>query len=236
MAPLHEADRITGPASRIERSAVVLLVALVAMACGCATPPPPVDAQAAETDTPRRIYVVRHDWHTGVVVPAADIPAGAWPARREFATAEYFEVGWGDRAYYQADDAGIWLGLRALLWPAPGVLHIVAFSGPVDQAFRASEIVELRLSVRGLAQLVAKVADSHELNEAGQPIVFGPGRYGASRFYASRENFHLFRTCNVWTASLLREAGVPLPEAPTLTAAELMSQLRPLGRVIRSAP
>jgi hypothetical protein len=51
--------------------------------------------------------------------------------------------------------------------------------------------------------------------------------------YASRETFHLFRTCNVWTAALVREAGVPAQ--PTLLADTLMAQLRPHAKVIRTA-
>lgn len=189
-----------------------------------------------QTDAPHPIYVVRHDGHTGIVVSAADVPEDAWPARREFATAEYFEVGWGDRAFYQAADPGVWLGLRALFWPAPGVLHIVAFSGPIEQTFGASEIIELRVSARGVERLVAMIRDSHELDESGQAIAFGPGRYRTSRFYASREKFHLFKTCNVWTAALLHEAGVPVSAGQAITAGNLMRQLRPRGRLIQSAP
>ena len=228
----HNASR---PA--IERfAAVQLLLVLVAVVSGCETPAARVDALAVETSAPHHIYVVRHQRHTGIVVPAADVPENDWPARRDFATAEYIEVGWGDRAYYQAADPGVWLGLRALFWPTPGVLHLVAFSGPVEQTFGASEILELRVSARGFERLVAMIRDSHELDELGRPIAFGPGLYGTSRFYASREKFHLFKTCNVWTATLLRETGVPVTAAQALTADSLMRQLRPRGRLIRSAP
>ena len=98
--------------------ALGLALALAVLACGCAAQSNPgtlpgADAQA----TTHRVHVVRHGWHSGIVVRAADVPMQAWPARREFADAEYLEVGWGDRAYYQAPDPSAWLGLRALLWP-----------------------------------------------------------------------------------------------------------------------
>jgi len=64
--------------------------------------------------------------------------------------------------------------------------------------------------------------------------VLGLGLYGRSRFYASRERFHLFKTCNVWVATALREAGLPLTPTLTVSADALMARLRALGRVHRA--
>ena len=219
-------------------SAVVFLLPFAAAlisACAAAVPTisasPPVEAGAQRT-----IHVVRHGLHTGIAVRAADVPEGAWPARHDFSGADYLEVGWGDRAYYQAPDPDAWLALRALFWPTPGVLHVVGFSGPVERQFPGAEIVELHLSRQGLARLIDYVRESHELDPFGAPIALGRGLYGASRFYASREEFHFLKTCNVWTARVLREAGVSLPSVPTLTASGLISRLRAHGRTIGPAP
>ncbi|MDP1900369.1 MAG: DUF2459 domain-containing protein [Rubrivivax sp.] len=211
----------------------LLLLAAGLLATGCAAQP---SHDAPAQATPHRIHVVRHGWHSGIVVRAADVPEDAWPARREFAGAEYLEVGWGDRAYYQAPDPSVWLGLRALLWPTPGVLHMAAFSGPVQTYFPAAEIVALQITTQGLARLVAAIAASHELDAAGRPMPLGPGLYGSSRFYASREPFHLFATCNVWTAAMLRHAGVPVSPVLSQTSGALFAQLRSRGLVLQAAP
>ena len=226
---------MTGSAGRL--AALLLLLALVLLAPGCAAQSNPAAAAAADAQsTMHRVHVVRHGWHSGIVVRAADVPEHAWPARREFIGAEHLEVGWGDRAYYQAPDPSLWLGLRALLWPTAGVLHMVAFSGPVERYFASAEIVALQLTPQGFARLVAAVSASHELDAAGQPIPLGPGLYGTSRFYASRDTFHLFATCNVWIAAMLREAGVPVSPALSPTSGALFAQLRRHGQVIRPAP
>lgn len=217
------------------RSLLLTLLAIATIVSGCAAPVMHGDPSSMDTAHPHSIYVVRQPWHTGIVVLAADVPANAWLARRDFPDAAYLEVGWGDRAYYQAADPGVWLGLRALFWPTPGVLHVAAFNGPVERTFGSTEILELRVSARGLARLVEVVRDSHELDASGRPIALGPGLYGASRFYASREKFHLFKTCNVWTASVLLEAGIPVSPGLAFSASNLMTQLRPSGRVIRPA-
>ena len=216
---------------------LLLLLAFVVLASGCAAQSNPGALTAADAQAKtHRVLVVRHGWHSGIVVRAADVPVQAWPARREFIGAEHLEVGWGDRAYYQAPDPSLWLGLRALLWPAAGVLHVVAFSGPVERYFASAEIVALQLTPQGFARLVAAISASHELDAAGQPIPLGPGLYGTSRFYASREAFHLFATCNVWVAAMLREAGVPVSPALSLTSGALFTQLRRHGQGARPAP
>ncbi len=170
------------------------------------------------------VLVVSHGWHSGLVIPAAVIDDDAWPARREFPDAEHFEVGWGDRAYYQASDPGLWAGLRALLWPSPGVLHIVALRGAPSQHFPGAPRVTLHITREGAQRLVAAIAASHERDGEGQPIAFGPSLYGQGRFYASVERFHLFATCNVWVASRLRDAGVAVRPALALTTGLLFSQ------------
>ena len=83
----------------------------------------------------------------------------------------------------------------------------------------------------GLQRLLEHLRQSHELDGAGQPVTLGLGLYGHSRFYASREQFHLFKTCNVWVATALQAAGVQVTPALTLTSERLMVQLRPLAKV-----
>ena len=235
--------------SPIARAAALSLMLAV---MGCAAPAR-TSAPAFGAPAPaHRINVVFHGWHSGIALPAADLPPQAWPAQRDFPNFEHFEVGWGDRAYYMAPEGSLWLGLRALLWPTPGVLHVAAFNGPPERYFAEAAVVELDVSAAGFAALVAAVRDSHErapapLDRFGRdaqpsagapdwPPSLGPGQHGASRFYASRERFHLFRTCNVWVASVLAVAGVPLRPAAALSAGALFAQLRPHGRVLRAPP
>ena len=215
-------------------TALLLLAGLAACA---ATPIAPAPSTASTEAPPaaRTLHVVGHGWHTSIVLRAADVLTDAWPARADFPDAQYLEIGWGNRDYYQATDPGVWLALKAAFWPAPGVLHVVAFDGAVERYFGAAEVVELTVSEAGLQRLIKHLRASHERDAAGRPIVLGPGLYGRSRFYASRERFHLLKTCNVWVATALREAGLPLTPTLTISAGALMARLRALGRVHRAS-
>ena len=195
----------------------------------CAAPAP--TASAAVSPVTRSVHVVNHGWHTGLVLRGDDVPAAVWPAKADFQGAVHLEVGWGDSAYYRAAEPSAWLALKAVAWPTPGVLHVAMIDGPVERFFADAEVIEIGVSEPGLQRLLEHLRDSHELDAAGRPIALGPGLYGHGRFYASRERFHLFKTCNVWVATALQAAGVPVMPALAITSGRLMAQLRQLARV-----
>lgn len=202
---------------------VRILALLAFLASGCASTGP-APGQASEGPT---IHVAGHGMHTGIIVRAADLPPRAWPAQRDFPRAEYLELGWGDREYYQAEDFSVWLGLRALLWPTESAVHVVAFSGPIERAFPSSEIVPLRVSAQGFERLVRFVGETFQPGPEGNGVYLGPGqRENSSAFYASERDFHLLETCNTWIARALREAGLEVSPRRAITAEGLLSQLR----------
>jgi uncharacterized protein (TIGR02117 family) len=212
-------------------SRLVLLAAIGLVVCACAEP------QVAPRPSPGgspavAIYLVAHEKHTGIAVPRAEISAGLWPESRDFPRADYLEVGWGDRDYYQGRDQGLWGTLKAALWPTPSVLHVVGVRGPVARYFRASEVVELMVSHDGFERLIRYIHDAHERAGAAAAAALGPGLYGESRFYPGWESFHLFRTCNVWTARALRAAGLSIHDS--ITSDGLLSQAREIGKVVNA--
>lgn len=199
---------------------------LVVFACllgsvGCASSPPPRTLGADHT-----IYLVSHGWHAGIVVPWRGETARAWPAGLHLGRARYVEVGWGERDFYPAAEFRLGGALKALFWRNESVLHLVAFDEPVERYFAASERVALRLSVEEYARLVAAIGASFERDKNGRAQVLGAGLYGDSRFYLSRETYHLFRTCNVWSARALRAAGLRFYPAGALSTTALLNQAR----------
>jgi uncharacterized protein (TIGR02117 family) len=172
------------------------------------------------------IYVAGHGLHTGLVVHTDDVPAGLWPARDDFPKSRFLEVGWGDRAYYTHPDPGLWLALRALLWPTDSAVHAVGVPKTVEGEFPGSELVELRVSEAGFARLLTFVAASHARDAQGYAIVLGPGQREHSSFYASERRFHLFETCNTWVARALHAAGLPISPKGVILAEAVMRQVR----------
>jgi uncharacterized protein (TIGR02117 family) len=183
----------------------------------------PVQVAADTTAAVSEIHVVSHGWHAGVVIRRSDIPEGSWPEKRDFRNAEYLEVGWGDRDYYQARDPGLGAMLMAALWPTASVLHVAGFPGPVTGYFPHSAVIVLPVTREGLARLIAYIDAAHDRPDRTPLRPLGPGLYGDSHYYPARGRFHLFNNCNRWTARALRAAGYDIDDS--LTVGGLFTQL-----------
>lgn len=209
------------------RTTSTLLLLLALTAGGCLRPvsslyPPPADDA-------RLIYIVQHNWHAGIVLPRASVPEELWPGPDRFTEARYLEFGWGDAAYYPAEDPGLGLLLRAALWPTPSTLHVAALPASPRRSFPNQPVVAVRLSPEGLARLTAYLRSSYQRNAEGEIVSMGEGLYYRSRFYKARRRYHVFHNCNHWVARALRSAGCPITPAYALTVGLLMRQVRQLG-------
>jgi uncharacterized protein (TIGR02117 family) len=179
---------------------------------------------------------VSHGWHVGMIIRQADIPDDVWPWGRDFPDAEYLEVGWGDRTFYQARNPHWGSALKAALLPTESVLHIFGFNGAVTATFPYAEIIEIELPPAGVSRLAGHVAASYAGDDAGEVGSTGAEFSRNRRFYPSRETYHLFNTCNAWTARALSSAGLPVTPAQAMTAEGLMAQARRIGTVVQSGP
>jgi uncharacterized protein (TIGR02117 family) len=186
--------------------------------CACAAGP-----IALLPDAPAElpVFVVPQGGHTGIAVRRADIPAALVPEKRDFPAADYLEFGWGDREFYMADAPTTGVSFRAAFLPTASAVHVAGVRGDLAAHFPGSEIVELRVSRPALDALLRYVHESFaRAGDAAQPLGRG--------FYPGRDTFHLFRTCNAWTAGALRAAGLPVQSA--LTVEGILAQVRPLSR------
>jgi hypothetical protein len=179
------------------------------------------------------VFVVVHRWHSGVVLPRAALAPAILPEVADFPDADYLEFGWGDRNYYQGR-RGVWVILKGALWPTLGVLHVASCSGRVVTCFPYGRIVSLDVPNSALHRLSETLAGSFQRGEQPKAAPLGPGLYGESRFYPSREKFYFLKNCNTWTARLLQAAGYPIRPASSLTVDALMNQLKAYGTLIQA--
>ena len=202
-------------------------LAALSLVAGCTGPIKALYPPGAG-ETPRSIYVIHHgSLHTGVAVKRSDIPAGLWPAHRDYGKSKYLEVGWGeDDGYRKPLTAAI--AIKALTGSKRTVLLTDGFSA-VGEKVRSPRftVIKVDLSDRGFARLCRHIERTYALDEAGRPIRLGNG------WYRARGTYSAFRTCNTWAAEGLRKAGCPITPAYCLTAGPLLSQVRRFGEVVR---
>ncbi|VAX05274.1 FIG01046148: hypothetical protein [hydrothermal vent metagenome] len=172
--------------------------------------------------TGEEIYVVSHDWHTGFVVPAQRIQDQLPRLKERFGDTPYIEFGWGDRAFYQAEEYTTELMLKAILWPTESVMHAVAVVEKANEYFPNSEVIPLCLSTAEYASLISYIANSFLKDEKGEILPLQDGIYGDSQFYTATGYFSLMNTCNTWTAKGLQSAGFDISPMFKLTADSVM--------------
>ncbi len=200
------------------------------MTAACRTESVVTLASGAGTEDARiPVYVTSNGWHSAIVVPRSNLPEGAIPEAADFPDAAYLSFGWGDATYFPARDPTTAMALSAALQPTPAVLHLAGLRAPPGEVFPADEVVELGTTPEGLAALVAYLDATFERDGAARVEAREPGLYSFSLFYPATGEFHLFNTCNTWTARGLRAGGWPVRAAGTVTAEELMVQVRPLA-------
>lgn len=214
----HRRDRLDSP-----RTTIRLLTGLVLVSASFACAGPE-EKNVLHQEPTLSIYVIRHAWHTGIAIAGEHLGPELGFLDDHFATANWYEIGWGDRRFYQADETTVGLTLQAAMWPTDSVLHVTALPEKPDTYFSNNRVIEIAVGQSGHERMVSAIAEYFERNQKDDAIVSGDGLYGESLFFEATGNFHVFNNCNTWTARLLKRAGVSV-RTRTMTAGSVMSQL-----------
>jgi len=172
------------------------------------------------------IYLINHGWHTGFIVPAQALQNRFPLLKKRFATAAYFEIGWGDKGFYQAKEVTTQLTLQAMFYSSGSVVQVVAVPEKVNRYFHHSQVEKLCLSPEKYAALLRFIAAGFATNSQGEVIALQKGRYGNSQFFAGSGTYHLFQTCNKWVAQGLQQAGLKIDPTFNLTASSVLDALQ----------
>lgn len=201
-----------------------LLVVLIWLVAACA---PAADPALRAAPADHRLYVTSNDWHTRIVVASATIPDDLLPETALLPAADWLAMSWGDRDYYPMEDPPFSLALEAAFLPGPSVVQLSPLPDPPGSA-PGYEVVEIAVTADGLLAMLAAI-DAAVDRTAGVPApVAAPGLHPGSLFFAAEGRFHLFNTCNSWTARKLVAAGLPIRAWGVVIAEDLMRQLREL--------
>ncbi len=186
-------------------------------------------ASAAPIDRPQltQVFIVNNGWHTGIIVPAAPLQARYPQLRARFGDVAYFEIGWGDKGFYQAKDITAGIVIKALLGLSGSIMHIVAIPQDPQAFFKTEPLRPICISAEQLTQLNQAISTSlAQTDNTLTPL--GKGLYGDSEFYAAEGAYYAFNTCNSWTAQRLSTAGLAVNPHLKLTADSVMRAIADL--------
>lgn len=172
------------------------------------------------------LFVVNHGWHTGIIISQKNLGEDLFFLNEYFGISQYYEIGWGDKGFYEADEITTKITLQALFQSTPSVLHIVAVNEHPLLYFSASEVVKVPISQKAHSLLNKNISQSFMRNEKGKVIKTKSGIYGKSFFFTGIEFYNITNTCNTWTARVLENSGLPINSFLTLTAKSVISQTK----------
>jgi uncharacterized protein (TIGR02117 family) len=117
----------------------------------------------------------------------------------------WISVGWGSAAFYTT--AGTYADMKAAtIWTAASGDRSVIRLEAVGELPEAPDIRHLRVSQAQLDSLRTGILRQMAADRRALPLA---GFSDTDVFYPASGWFDIFRTCNVWVAARLREAGIP---------------------------
>ncbi|QWV93952.1 DUF2459 domain-containing protein [Geomonas oryzisoli] len=174
----------------------------------------------------RSIYVIAHGWHAGIALPAEELGEELGFVKEYLRPGRYYEFGWGEAEFYQADKVTASIFLKAVFGRNPSVMHVFSMPVAPTEQFPGADLVELTLSKTGLKHLKDNLRASFKLDPAQRPYPLKGGPRAEYRFFKAEGDYLITHTCNTWTAKMLASGGVPMDTVFTLRSAGVMRQVK----------
>ncbi|MGC9271030.1 DUF2459 domain-containing protein [Acidiphilium sp.] len=172
------------------------------------------------------VFVVGVGWHTQVYIRQADATGGL---RSIVASdARYVGFGFAQRGFVVPKSAsplryvaGFFRGLA----PARGVIIVTWLRTTPTQAWNPTHVAALHATSQQMRRLNTFLW-SDFVHKDGQPERIASGDYPGSAFYAARQHYDFWFTCNTWTDTLLRDAGLNMNPHGVVFASTTMHDAR----------
>lgn len=159
------------------------------------------------------IYIRSNGVHLQVVLPVEN-PIKDWSEeitidKRIAGRVQYISFGWGDKNFYyhtpEWSDLTFATTFKALMLKSPSLMHI-DFYASVPEGRLCKQLL---ISREQYLRMVDFVDAAFQRDSVNHLIPVNDLHYNPTdRFYEAKGSYHLFCTCNTWTNSCLKSAGL----------------------------
>ena len=216
---------LRGQSTGMQRRIALACFGLIALLQACSQPKPSVWPSSGNAV----VYVIQRDWHTDIGLAVEDITGPLATVEKSFPGVRFVTFGFGERQFLTGHRTDFGAMLSALL-PSQSALLMTALKATPEQAFGPDVVVALRISRSGQRQIEDAIWRELELSPSGHPTTLAEGPYPGSVFFAARDTYDGFYTCNTWTADTLHVGGLPVPATGVLFSGQVMSAARWIGK------
>ncbi|GAL87754.1 hypothetical protein MYP_4985 [Sporocytophaga myxococcoides] len=176
----------------------------------------PVNNSFTEDEKGVQIFIRSNGVHTDIVVPVKD-SVKDWSQELSGLQLyhdnqiKYVAFGWGDKGFYLHTptwaDLKVSTALKAAFWLSTSAMHVTyyPYKPGTDEYTRS-----IYISSDQYRELVNYIKESFRLNSDGKIEVINCCKYSGldNEFYEGKGVYSLIKTCNTWTNTGLKEAGV----------------------------
>lgn len=175
----------------------------------------PVNTHQSSEEKEYEIFIQSNGVHTDIVMPVQnDItnwlsfvdPAHTKAGNVDFA---FVAFGWGDLEFYKSTpewvDLKPGIAFKALFLDSPAAMH-VKFKHYIQED---ETTISIKLSRKQYEALAGYIKESFSLDKTGSPMHVPNLHYDLNdTFYHAEGSLTLLKTCNTWTNSGLKNAGL----------------------------
>jgi uncharacterized protein (TIGR02117 family) len=191
--------------------AAIVLLYLAASIAGAAIPAPAIALKGE--GRPAQVYLLTSLLHADFAIPVDDAIRERFAFLREggipidHPNLRYLVFGWGARDFYiktrMLADIRPLPALKGMVGDA-SVMHVLAAS----DVKKDESAVVLSLPPGGIEGLLGFIERSFRRDGAAARPIEGASYGMSDAFFEGAGRFHIFRSCNIWVAQGLREAGI----------------------------
>jgi len=197
---------------------------------GCAVTP----ADGPVPNGPAIIYIVDQGWHTDIGIPVWEMSGPLASLTSGFAGIRFAMFGFGQRRYYMARNPGSGEMLAAL-FPSKSAIRMTVLRTSPPEAFPDQEVILLQLPQSSIDRITTRLWNELARKPDGAVLRLAADSMDGSVFFGSDQVYDAFYTCNTWTATLLREGGLPI-NARVVFAGQVMDQVALIAAVQTRRP
>ncbi|MHB9040310.1 MAG: DUF2459 domain-containing protein [Melioribacteraceae bacterium] len=190
-------------------------------------------AQVSERDS-INIYLVKVNWHTGLMIPVNDFTKKILPVLSYFDGFKYVDIGWGDAEFYQSPGFNICLAVNAILVPTPTVIRIDGYKFPIERVIEWREFaIQFVLTKERFLRMADFINQSFKYDDYKKVIISLRDKEKPIIFFKSVHYYFFMRTCNTWAAEAIQSTGVEIDTFGLVTAGQLYSKLSRFGKILK---
>lgn len=190
-------------------------------------------AQVSERDS-ISIYLVKANWHTGLMIPVNDFTKKILPVLSYFDGFEYVDIGWGDAEFYQSPGFNICLAVNAILVPTPSVIRIDGYKFPIERVIEWREFaIQFILTKEMFLRMAGFINQSFKYDDYKEVIISSRDKEKPIIFFKSVHYYFFMRTCNTWAAEAIQSTGVEIDTFGLVTAGQLYFKLSRFGKILK---